>query len=140
MKKLLVRLLLILAGVAGLTIPAKAQALDQIVVNIPFEFVAAGRTFPAGEYRISRLRDEQPRVLLLASMENRANVVMLRTETQTTPSDQPKLAFVTVGDHHILSRIDTTNYAYILSVPSAEGLVAANSKKSAAPSSSSGNN
>jgi hypothetical protein len=66
--KLFVRLLLVLASVAGLTIPAKAQSLDQIVVKIPFQFVAAGQTFPAGEYRVSRLRDEEPRVLLLTSL------------------------------------------------------------------------
>jgi len=62
-KKLLVRLLLVLAGVAGLTIPAKAQAL--VEVQIPFQFVVAGQTFPAGEYKITRLSDVQSRILLL---------------------------------------------------------------------------
>ena len=67
MQKRFVRLLLVLAGFAGLTLPAKAQAVDQIVVKTPFQFVVAGQTFSAGEYRILRLRDEEPRALLLAS-------------------------------------------------------------------------
>jgi hypothetical protein len=137
-KKLLVRLLLVLVGVAGLTIPAKAQAL--VVVNIPFQFVAAGQTFPAGEYKISRLSDVQPRILLLSSMENGAAVYMFPTEAQGTPHDKVKLAFATVGGQHFLSRIETADYAYTLSVPSTDALLAAIPKKGAAASSSSGSN
>ena len=138
MKKLLVRLLLIMAGVAGLTTPAKAQAL--VVVKIPFQFVAAGQTFPAGEYKISRLSDVQPRVLLLSSIENGAAVYMFPTDVQGTPHDKVKLAFATVGDQHFLSRIEAANYAYTLSVPSTEALLAATPKNGAAASSSSGSN
>jgi hypothetical protein len=139
-KKLFVRLLLVLAGFAGLTLPAKAQAVDQIVVKIPFQFVAAGQTFPAGEYRISRLRDEGPRALLLASMENHADIVLLPTQTLDTPHDKAKLAFATVGDQHFLSRIETASYTYTLSPPSTEAPLAATTKKGAAASSSSGSN
>ena len=140
MKKLFVRLLLVLAGVAVFIIPAKAQAPDKMVVKIPFPFVAAGQTFPAGEYSISRLRDEQPRILLLRSIGNRADVVMLRPETQDTSHDKVKLAFATVGDQHFLRRIETGNYAYTLSVPSTEALLAATPRKGRAAASSSGSN
>jgi len=139
-KKLFVRLLVVLAGVAGLTVPAKAQALDQIVVKIPFQFVAAGQAFPAGEYRISRLRDEEPRILLLTSMENRADVVMLLAESVDTPHGKSHLGFTTVGDQRSLSRIQTNDYAYTLAVPTAEALLAATPRKGAAASSSSGSN
>lgn len=138
MKKLLVRLLLVVAGIAGLTIPARAQAL--VVVKIPFEFVAAGQTFPAGEYKISRLSDVQPRILLLSNLENGAAVLMFPTEAQDTLHDKAKLAFATVGDQHFLRRIETANYAYTLSVPSTEALLAAAPKKGAAAPSSAGSN
>lgn len=139
MKQVFVRLLLVMAGVAGLTIPAKAQELDKIVVKIPFQFVAAGQTFPAGEYKISRLSDSQSRILLLSNRENRAAVVMFPTETQDISHDKAKLAFATVGDQHCLSRIETANYVYTLSVPRTEALLAATPKRGSA-SSSSGNN
>lgn len=138
MKKLFLRALLVLAGLAGLNIPAKAQAVDQIVVKIPFEFVAAGTTLPAGEYRISRLRDEKPRVLLLRSLDNRADIVML-TDTEDTPHGKVRLDFTTVGDQHILSRIESSGYAYIISVPRTEALLAAAPKGGAAASSSESN-
>jgi len=129
---------LVLAGFAGLIIPAKAQAVDQIVVKIPFEFVAAGTTLPAGEYRISRLRDEKPRVLLLRSLDNRADILML-TETENTPHGKVQLDFTTVRDQHILSRIESSGYAYIISAPRAEALLATTPKGGAAASSSESN-
>jgi len=136
-KKLLVRLLLVLAGVAGLSIPAKAQAL--VVVKIPFQFVAAGQTFPAGEYKISRLNDWDSRILLLSSMENHVGVALLAIDAEGTPHNKAKLAFATVGDQHFLSRIETVNYAYTLSVPSTEALLAATPKEGVASSSSGSN-
>ena len=137
MKKLLVRLLLVLAGVAGLAIPAKAQAL--VVVKIPFQFLAAGQTFPAGEYKISRLNDWDSRILILSSMENNVRVALFPIEVEGTPHDKAKLAFATVGDERFLSRVETANYAYTLSVPSAEALLAATPKKGPASSSSGSN-
>ena len=137
MKKLLLRLLLVLAGVAGLTIPAKAQAL--VVVKIPFQFVAAGQTFPAGEYKISRLNDLDSKILLLSSMENHVGVALFVNDAESTPHDKAKLAFATVGDQHFLSRIETANYAYTLSVPTEEALLAAIPKKGAVSSSSGSN-
>ena len=123
MKKLLVRLLFVLAGVAGLTIPATAQAL--VEVQIPFQFVVAGRTFPAGEYKITRLSDVQPRILLLSSIENGAAVVVLAVDAQSTPHDKTMLGFASVGDQHFLSRIETASHTYTLSMPSSPVLLAA---------------
>ena len=81
MKKLLVRLLLVLAGVAGLSIPANAQAL--VDVKIPFQFVAGGQTLPAVEYKISLLNDWDSRVLLLSSRENHVGVVLSKSRSGT---------------------------------------------------------
>ena len=139
MNKLLVRSFLVLVAFAGLTIPAKGQAVDQLIVKIPFEFVAAGQTFPAGAYKILRLRDAEPRLLVLTSLENRGDNVMLRTETAETSQGEAKLGFTTVGDQHVLSRIQTDSYAYTIAVPRAGALMAA-AHKGGAASSASGSN
>ena len=137
MKKIFLRFLLVLAGFAGLTISANAQAVDQVVVKIPFSFVAAGRTFPAGEYRISRLRDQDPTVLVLASQE-KADAVVLLTVTRQPSHGKAQLYFTTAGDQHLLSRIETADNDYNLSVPNGEALLAAAPAKGGAGSSSSG--
>ena len=132
-KKLLVRLLFVLVGVAGLTIPAKAQKIDPLFVKIPFQFVAGGQTLPAGEYSVSRLRYETPGFLLLSSRENGVFVV-LRAQSQDSANDRPKVAFVTVDNQHVLSGLETADYAYTLSVPSAGALLAAAPRKCASAS------
>lgn len=141
MNKLFLRILLVLVGFAGLSIPAKAQAPDQLLVKIPFSFVAAGQTFPAGEYKITRLRDEEPRILLLVNVENRTDLVTLRPESQETAHGKVQLDFASVGDQHFLSRVETADNIYNLSVPSSDALLAAAPRKgSAASSSASGSN
>ena len=141
MKKSFLRILLAVAGFACLTIPAKAQAPDKVLVKIPFSFVAAGQTHPGGEYQVTRLRDEEPRVLLLTNVENRADVVMLLPQSQETAYGKVQLAFATVGDEHFLSRIQTADHVYNLSVPQNQALLAAApSKGAAASSSASGSN
>ena len=136
MKKSFLRILLVLVGFAALSIPAKAQAVDQMIVKVPFPFVAAGQTFPAGEYKISRLRDEEPRILLLTSLENRANLVMLRAESQDNSHGKAQLDFATIDNQHFLSRVQTADNTYNLSVPRTEALLAAAPNKGAATSSS----
>lgn len=139
-KKSFLRILLVLVGFAGLTIPARAQAPDRILVKVPFSFVAAGQTFPAGEYKVIRLRDEEPRVLVLIDNENR-NLVALLPQSQEAAHGKAQFDFATVGDEHFLSRIQTAEHAYILSVPQTEPLLArAPSKGGAASSSASGSN
>lgn len=141
MKRSFLRILLVMAGFACLTIPAMAQAPDRIVVKVPFSFVAAGQTFPAGEYKIIRLRDEEPRILILINNENRDNLVTLLPESQQPAYGKPQLAFATVGGEHFLSRIETADHTYTLFVPQSEPLLAAvPSKDGAASSSASGSN
>lgn len=140
-KKSFLRILLVLVGFAVLTIPARAQAPDRVLVKVPFSFVAAGQTFPAGEYKVIRLRDEEPRVLLLINNQNGANMVVLLPQSQEAAHGKPQLDFASIGDEHFLSRIQTAEHAYILSVPQTEPLLAeAPSKGGAASSSASGSN
>jgi hypothetical protein len=56
MNKHCVRILSLFFGLAGLVTTAHGQAADQIVVNIPYDFVAAGKTLPAGTYNVARVK------------------------------------------------------------------------------------
>jgi len=138
--KSFLRILVVLAGLAGFAISAKAQAADQALVKVPFPFVAAGQTFAAGEYRVTRLRDEEPRILLLINQEDHSNLVLLFPESHDASHGKAQFAFAKVNGQHFLSRIQTLDYAYNISVPNAEALLAANPKKDIAASSASGSN
>src|SRR6266853_1857813 len=105
MKKLSLRIAVALVGFAGLGFTAKAQVPDQIVVTIPFEFVVAGKTLPAGKYRVNRVSsNDRWAGLILSSFENRADAIVLPSEVESAPDDKAHVSFETAGGGHFLSK------------------------------------
>jgi len=117
MKGHYLRILMGLAVFAGLSITAKAQAVDQIVVTIPFEFVIAGKTLPAGTYRATRLSNDRWEGLILSSSKNRASVMVHPVAVESPPADKAQVSFQTVGDQHFLSKIETGQNVFTIPVP-----------------------
>ena len=140
-KKQYLRMLVALVGFAGFAITAHGQtpALDQLVVKIPFEFVAAGKTLPAGEYQVRRLSHD-PGFLLLTNYENRANAIVLPVESEESHRGKAQLSFETANDQRFLSQIDTEYRVYNLQVPRAETQLAATPHKGISGSASPGSN
>ena len=60
-------ILLCLIVVAATT--ASAQSTRRFVIQIPFQFVIAGRTLPAGKYAVERFDPTKPNVLMLKNTE-----------------------------------------------------------------------
>ena len=110
MRKHYLRFLIALIGVAGLGTAAKGQAVDQIVVNIPYEFVVAGNTLPAGTYQVNRLSNIHPEVLILSSFESRAGLMVRSTEVESTRADKPEVSFEQIDGQHFLSKIETADH------------------------------
>jgi hypothetical protein len=142
MKKHCVRILSAFFGLAALAITAKGQAADQLVVNIPYEFVVAGKTLPAGPYRINRVSDKNERALVISSFENRAAVLVLPSEVAgKTRAEQPSVSFQQVGGQHLLSKIETGEHVFTIPVSSPAVLEAAMKRHSGTSGSgSSGSN
>jgi len=117
MKKHCVRILGAFFGLAALTITAKGQAVDQIVVNVPYEFVVAGKTLPAGTYKVNRISGHDEGALAISSFENHAAVLVLSSEvSEKTDSEQPSLSFRQVGEQHLLSKIQTAEHVFTIPV------------------------
>jgi len=136
MKKHCVRILSVFFGLAALALTAKGQAVDQLVVKIPYEFVVAGKTLPAGTYRINRVSDRDEKALAISSLENHAGVLVLSSEVaDKTRSEQPSLSFQLVGDQHLLSKIQTADHVFTIPVSSPAVLESA-MKKQNSPSGS----
>ena len=124
MKKLCLRIAVALVGFAGLGITAKAQVVDQIVVTVPFEFVVAGKTLPAGTYRVNRVSDDRWAGLILSSFENRASAIVLPNEVENAPAEKAHVSFETAGDEHFLSKIETADNVFTIPVSRAAILLA----------------
>ncbi len=132
MKKLYLRIAVALVGIAALGITTKAQAVDQIVVTVPFEFVVGGTTLPAGTYRVHRLSEDNPSGgLVLTSYENRVISTVLPIEIESAHDNKPEVTFKTAAGQHLLSRIQTADNIFNIPISkSTNTAVLANNAKS----------
>ena len=103
--------ILLMTGVVALTMLALtqvAQAQQAMVADIPFSFVAAGTTLPAGEYRLSQ-QTPIPSVLLLRDQDDPHNAAFIQTyraQASEAPS-KSKLVFHRYGNRYFLSQVWT---------------------------------
>lgn len=87
---------------------AHAQSLVyRVRANIPFDFIVDDKTFPAGEYFISRTRQYSiDDVLTISSLEGRLLAVHLTFRVETlTPKKQGVVVFTRYGNQHFLSQV-----------------------------------
>jgi hypothetical protein len=135
------RILIALIGVAGLGMAAKGQVIDQIVVNIPYEFVAAGKTLPAGTYRVNRVSGANQEALILSSFESGAGAIVFSTQVENSSADKAQVTFEQVGGQHFLSKIETADHLFTIPISRSAILeAAAKSPSGTSASGSSGTN
>jgi hypothetical protein len=118
MRKQYLRILMAVVGLAGLGATAKAQDLDQAVMAIPFEFVVAGKTLPAGTYRTNRISNDKHEGLVLSSVENHVSVILHPTKVESTHDDNAQASFQEAGDQRFLSTIETGDNVFTFPVSS----------------------
>ena len=82
-----------------------------VKADIPFDFVVGNQVMPAGEYLVTA-QGSGNQVILVRSTD-RKNAVMSLTFgcSLSTPSDQTKLVFHTLGGRYFLSQIWAQGYA-----------------------------
>jgi hypothetical protein len=137
MKTLYLTAVLTATFLLGFNISAPAEDLDGAIVTVPFEFVAAGVTLPAGEYRVNRVDSNGDKVLSIRSYDNKG-AFLLPITFAGVADGQPKLSFEQVGDKHFLNQVETLRGVYTFGVPRAA--VALARAKDQGTSSSSGAN
>ena len=99
----------------GLGKGAHAQEESKIVVNVPFEFVAAGETLPPGKYDVSRISPDSKPGLVISSFGKSAFVLPVAFDG--IPADQAKFDFEHVGDKYFVSAIKTPAGIYTIATP-----------------------
>jgi hypothetical protein len=132
MKKLYLRIAVALVGIAALGITTKAQAVDQIDVTVPFQFVVGDMTFPAGTYRVHRVSEDNPYGgLILTNNENSVSTIVAPIEVESADNNKSEVTFKTVAGQHLLSRIQTADNVFNIPVSkSTNTAILANNAKS----------
>jgi len=108
---------LTLTCLLGVGISARAQDTEGVRVKVPFEFVAGGKTLPAGTYTVSRLSLEAYSGIAISTYGNGALVIPIAVDG--TAAKQPKLSFEHVGGKYFLTEADTLGGVYSFALPKA---------------------
>ncbi|MGA2457068.1 MAG: hypothetical protein ABSF85_05840 [Terriglobales bacterium] len=117
MKKSYLTVVLTLTCLLGLGISACAQNASNIVVNVPFEFVAGGKTLPAGTYSVGRVFSESDLSLNIRSHDN--GIFLLPVVFNGASVEQAKLSFEHIGETYFLSGVRTPAGVYTIETPRA---------------------
>lgn len=97
--------LVILATLSLVATSLVAQSKPVITANVPFNFVAGGKTLPAGEYQI---QTERPNVVLIQSRDSKSSTNLSAHSAQNTEmSGVAALRFNRYGDRYFLSQVWT---------------------------------
>jgi hypothetical protein len=117
MKKLsYARILVVIIGLLGMGMAAHAEVRGEVVVTLPFDFVAGGKSLPAGTYTVSTFTNDKYDGLLLFNYDARASVFVRPSEIDAAASDKPEVSFEQAGDQHFLSTIRTVHNIYNIPV------------------------
>jgi hypothetical protein len=96
----------------GLAISAHAQDANGVIVKVPFEFVAGGKTLPAGTYSVGRLSPAIHPVLSIESKDSGAHALVLPIVPDGGSAGRTELNFERVGDKYFLSKVQTPAGGY----------------------------
>jgi hypothetical protein len=141
MKTTYMRFLSAFFALAAFVAATQAQVPDQIIVNVPYDFVVSGKTLPAGAYRVKRANDPDTRVLAITSLENQEGVLLLPSEVSPTRENKAAFTFEHVGDQYFLNKIETADHIFTIPVSTKPAQVIAMKKQTTpSASSSSGSN
>ncbi len=110
MKKQSLKMMVILSFLMILSVsPAHAQSGREMTAKIPFSFIVANKTFPAGEYSVTRLNPQSDKAALaIKSLDGRMSKVVIAMPVQAgAPSESARLVFIRYEDQYYLSQIWT---------------------------------
>src|SRR5215470_2264770 len=110
------RMFVVSFGAAVLAAASFAGDLDRLVVDIPYDFVVNGKTLPAGKYNVSRATDNNPRVLSISGVENRASAVALSTDMEQARNARPGVTLRRTGEQTVLTTIRTAEHVFTIPV------------------------
>jgi hypothetical protein len=105
---------LTLTCLCGSSLTARAQDSRDIVVNVPFEFVAGTTVLPAGRYSVERVSHDSDSAIVIRGYDNSA--FLLPIVFDEVSQRQTNVSFEQVGDMHLLSKVETPAGTYTIAI------------------------
>ena len=104
MKKAMFRIGLMLA-LAFLAAAQFVRAQEPVVAKIPFQFTAGETTLPAGEYRVEKISDGSPALVIRCTEGSPAIMVVTSPASVNAPQQNSKLIFHRYGNRYFLAQV-----------------------------------
>ena len=124
MRKQYLRILIALIGVAASGMAVKGQAVDRLVVNVPYEFVVDGKILPAGTYKLDRASGIDDRVLIFSNFEKSTSLIVTPSVVDGKANEHASVSFERIGGQLFLSKIETADHIFTIPVSRTEILEA----------------
>jgi hypothetical protein len=137
MKKYLLGALITLTGLFVLAAGAQAETGD-VVVHIKQDFIAGGKAFPAGTYKVSQDFVGTSQALLLRGEQPGESAFLVPTAHDSSYPKRLEVKLTRAGDVYYLSEVATEFGVYTLALPRGETRMA--TAKDQGTMSSSGSN
>ena len=85
---------------ATAVVSAQAQSAKTVISNVPFEFIVADKTLPAGKYRINRSIGNALKI-----WTSDAAAIRLTNEIEPSKDGRARLVFHRYGDRYFLAEV-----------------------------------
>ena len=103
MKKLLTIVATLSLFALAEVVTARAQVVDAVVANIPFEFTVGTKTLPAGLYTVKPFGSMPENLMTISNQEGKIQQVFMIEDTQAyKPPHQAELIFHRVRGQYFL--------------------------------------
>ena len=99
MMSVLAGALLVTAGIAS-----AAPQDEQIVANVPFDFVVGTTSMPSGKY-VVKTETDNPEVVLIESVDGQHAAFAITIPVSSRRADEPTLTFEKRDNRYFLSRL-----------------------------------
>lgn len=83
------------------------RAQEPVLANIPFAFTAGNMTLPAGEYRVEKIQNSSPALLIRRTDGSAYMIVMTSAVQVNAPQTRTKLTFHRYANGYFLSQVWT---------------------------------
>lgn len=95
---------LFLALLVAACFPAAAQQVQELRLDIPFNFVVAGKTLPAGHYNLKRVLSDSNMAWTIDG-DHKSVMVLTQAVQSAQKAHEPSLIFLKSGDQYSLVQI-----------------------------------
>lgn len=105
--RMMVMAALVAVAMLASTRVAQAQDQNQMLIKVPFDFVAGNKTLPAGEYAVKSVGPTN--MLILVDRTDSTSSAFLPTQAavSTEPQIESKLVFNRYGNRYFLAQVWT---------------------------------